>query len=311
MANYLIAILATSGIYGLLALGLNMTWGVAGIANFGLAGFFAVGAYAAALASTSLGLPIPVALLLAIIAGGVFGLLVSLSTIRLRGDYLAIVTLGFAEVVRLAASNEVWLTNGTDGISGIPGPFRGLVSPFEYNVIALTLIAILVAAALAVCNRLLNSPYGRVLRAVRDDEIVAAVAGKNATAFKLQAFVIGAALMGLGGAVYAHYQSYISPDLFRPLISIYIFLALTVGGTGNNYGAILGSVVLLALLEGSRFLMQTIPGISGVQAAAAREIFIGCVLIVVTRYAAKGLLRERNAIYEAKAARTGPADPAA
>ena len=302
MENYLIAILATSGIYGLLALGLNMTWGIAGIANFGLAGFFAVGAYAAALTSTSLGMPIPVAMVVAIVAGGVFGLLVSLSTIRLRGDYLAIVTLGFTEVVRLVASNEVWLTNGTDGISGIPGPFRGMVSPTEYNVIALTLITILVVVALVFCNRLLNSPYGRVLRAVRDDETVAAVAGKNATAFKLQAFVIGAALMGLGGAAYAHYQSYISPDIFRPLISIYIFLALTVGGSGNNYGAVLGSVVLLALLESSRFLMQMVPGISGVQSAAAREIFIGCVLILVTRYAAKGLIREKNAIYRPREA---------
>lgn len=259
MENYILGILTTSGVYALLALGLNMTWGVTGIANFGLAGFFAVGAYAAAIGSTMLGLPIWASALLAIAVGGLFGLLVSISTIRLRGDYLAIVTLGFTEVIRLFASNESWLTKGTDGISGIPGPFRSMVSPTEYNWISLGIVTVVVIVALIFCVRLVQSPYGRVLRAIRDDESVAMAAGKNATMFKLQAFVIGAALMGLGGAVYAHYLSYISPDLFRPLISIYIFLALTVGGSGNNFGAVLGSILLLVLLEGSRFVMEWVP----------------------------------------------------
>lgn len=297
MENYVLGILTTSGIYALLALGLNITWGVTGIANFGLAGFFAVGAYASAIASTMLGLPIAVSVLLAVAVGGIFGLLVSISTIRLRGDYLAIVTLGFTEVVRLFASNETWLTRGTDGISGIPGPLRGAVSPTAFNWVSLCIVAVLVLAALAFCLRLVNSPYGRVLRAIRDDETVAMVAGKNVTAFKLQAFVAGAALMGLGGAVYAHYLSYISPDLFRPLISIYIFLALTVGGAGNSFGAVVGALLLLVLLEGSRFLMAAFPALSGVQAAALREVLIGVVLIVVTRFAAQGLLREKNARY--------------
>jgi len=297
MENYILGILTTSGVYALLALGLNMTWGVTGIANFGLAGFFAVGAYAAAIGSTLLGLPIWASALLAIAVGGLFGLLVSISTIRLRGDYLAIVTLGFTEVIRLFASNEAWLTKGTDGISGIPGPFRGMVSNTEYNWISLGIVTVVVIAALIFCVRLVQSPYGRVLRAIRDDEGVAMAAGKNATLFKLQAFVIGAALMGLGGAVYAHYLSYISPDLFRPLISIYIFLALTIGGSGNNFGAVIGSILLLVLLEGSRFVMEWVPNLTGVQSAAMREAIIGVVLILMTRFAAKGLIRERNKQY--------------
>ena len=297
MENYILGILTTSGVYALLALGLNMTWGVTGIANFGLAGFFAVGAYAAAIGSTMLGLPIWASALLAIAVGGLFGLLVSISTIRLRGDYLAIVTLGFTEVIRLFASNEAWLTKGTDGISGIPGPFRGMVSNTEYNWISLGIVTVVVIAALIFCVRLVQSPYGRVLRAIRDDEGVAMAAGKNATLFKQQAFVIGAALMGLGGAVYAHYLSYISPDLFRPLISIYIFLALTIGGSGNNFGAVIGSILLLVLLEGSRFVMEWVPNLTGVQSAAMREAIIGVVLILMTRFAAKGLIRERNKQY--------------
>lgn len=294
MTNYFVAILATSGIYAILALGLNFTWGIAGIANFGLAGFFAIGAYASSIAATSWGVPIPLAVAFAIAAGGVFGAVVSLGSLRLRGDYLAIVTFAFTEVVRLVASNETWLTRGTDGISGIPGPFRGAVTPLQYNVICLGIISVLLLAAVWFCNRLLHSPYGRVLRAIRDDETVAAVAGKNTTKVKLQAFVIGAALMALGGASYAHYQSYISPDLFKPLISIYIFLALMIGGVGNNYGAVAGPLLLLFILEGSRFIIQAIPGITVVQAASFREILIGVVLIAVTRFAPQGLLKERK-----------------
>ncbi|TGV11464.1 branched-chain amino acid ABC transporter permease [Mesorhizobium sp. M8A.F.Ca.ET.173.01.1.1] len=297
MSNYIVALLATSGIYAILALGLNITWGITGIANFGVAGFFAVGAYASSIVSVMWGVPIPLAVLFAIFMGSVFGAIVSLTSVRLRGDYLAIVTYAFTEVVRLVASNETWLTRGTDGISGIPGPFRAYVTPAEYNLISLTVIATLVFLSLVICNRLLYSPYGRVLMAIRDDETVAGVAGKNTGAFKLQAFVIGAALMALGGAVYAHYQSYISPDLIRSHISIYVFLALTMGGLGNNYGAILGSVVLIFLLEGSRFVMQVVPGIGAVQAASFREILTGIALILITRFASQGILKERRPIY--------------
>jgi branched-chain amino acid transport system permease protein len=296
MTNYLVAILATSGIYAILALGLNFTWGIAGIANFGLAGFFAIGAYASSIMSVRWGIPIPIAVLFAILVGGLFGAVVSLGSLKLRGDYLAIVTFAFTDVVRLVASNETWLTRGTDGISGIPGPFRGTVTPAEYNLISLGIISLLVLAALVICNRLLHSPYGRVLRAIRDDETVASVAGKDTTRIKLQAFVIGAALMALGGASYAHYQSYISPDLFKPLISIYIFLALMIGGVGNNFGAVVGPFLLLFILEGSRFLIQAVPDIGAVQAASFREILIGIVLIVVTRFAPQGLLKERKTV---------------
>ena len=125
MASYAVFILAVGGVYALLSLSLNLVWGGVGMVNLGLAGFFAVGAYAAAMASKWGGIPIPLAVLLALGCGALAGLAITISTLRLRDDYLAIVTLGFAEVVRLVASNEIWLTNGTDGISGIPRPFPG------------------------------------------------------------------------------------------------------------------------------------------------------------------------------------------
>jgi branched-chain amino acid transport system permease protein len=293
VTNYVIALLVTAEIYAILALGLNVTWGMAGIANLGLAGFMAVGAYTTALATKILGLPIGLGMLLAIATSAIFGMLVSISTVRLRGDYLAIVTLGFAEIVRLVASNETWLTNGTDGIAGIAGPWRGQLTPLQFNWVYLAITTVLLISALLFCQRLARAPYGRVLRAIRDDEVLVSVAGKHTLRFKLQAVAIGAGLMGFGGAVYAHYISYISPDVFRSLISLYVFLALTVGGTGNNFGAVLGSMILIALLEASRFVLALLPTTNAVQLAASREILIGIALLVVLRLAPEGLLPER------------------
>lgn len=294
MINYIIALLVTSGIYGVLALGLNVTWGMAGVANLGLAGFMAVGAYSTALATKALGLPIAGGMCLAIVASALLGILVSLGTLRLRGDYLAIVTLGFAEIVRLIASNETWLTNGTDGIAGIAGPWRTELTPLQFNWVYLALVAALLSLLLLGCQLLARAPYGRVLRAIRDDEVLVSVAGKNTFRFKLQAVAIGAGIMGLGGAMYAHYISYISPDVFRSLISLHIFLALTLGGTGNNFGAVFGALILITLLESSRFAIAVMPDSNAVQLAAIREMLIGMGLLLVLRFAPGGVLPETS-----------------
>jgi branched-chain amino acid transport system permease protein len=202
------------------------------------------------------------------------------------------VTLGFAELVRLVASNEIWLTRGTDGISGIPGPLRGELSPEDFNLLYFGLVALGAGAVLVLTQRIAFSPFGRVLRSIRDDDGVAAVAGKPVARFKIAAFALGSAILGLAGAFYAHYTSYIAPDTFRPLITIYIFLALTAGGTGNNLGALIGAVIVMAILEGTRFLAAEIPGVSGVQAAALREFTIGAALIVIMRVRPRGLTPE-------------------
>ena len=293
MTSYLISIVATAGIYALLALGLNVIWGMTGMINLGLAGFFAVGAYGSALVTKAAGLPIAVGVLVGFGVAALAGALLTLITLRLRGDYLAIVTLGFAEVVRLVASNEIWLTNGTDGISGIPGPWRGELTPIEFNMVFCLIALGVVFAALVATHRLRNSPFGRVLRAIRDDDVVARVAGKSVNLFKIQAFAVGGGLMGVAGALYGHYTSYIAPDLFRPLITIYIFLALTAGGTGNNLGAVAGAFILLAIMESTRFLADLAPDLGGAQVAALREIVIALVLILVLRFRPAGLLPER------------------
>ncbi len=293
MDNYVVAMLTFAGFYALLALGLNVIWGMAGMINLGLVGFYAFGAYVSALLTKKAGWPMLAGLVAAALLTAGVGAVMALVTARLRGDYLAIATLGFSEVVRITASNEIWLTNGTDGISGIPGPWRVQVSPATFNQIYLALVALAVAAALVVLERVRHSPYGRVLRAIRDDDQVAAVAGKPVRAFKVEAFALSAAIMGLAGGLYGHYTSYIAPEAFAPLISIYVVLALTAGGTGNNWGAVLGAVLVIFFMESTRFVIAVLPGLDAAQAAALREFLIGASLIVVLRARPAGLVPER------------------
>jgi branched-chain amino acid transport system permease protein len=142
-------------------------------------------------------------------------------------------------------------------------------------------------------ERLRAAPFGRVLRAIRDDEQVVAVAGKHVTMFKVEAFAIGAGALGLAGALYAHYTSFIAPDIFVPLLTLYVKLALLTGGVGNNRGAVLGAFAIVFLLESTRFVIPLVPFISAVQGAALRELLIAALLIVMLRYRPAGLVPER------------------
>jgi branched-chain amino acid transport system permease protein len=300
MENYLLALLVFAGLYSLMALGLNLIWGLAGMINLGLAGFYLVGAYAAALLTVRLHWPLPATWLAAAIVCAFLGAAVAGITARLRGDYLAIVTLGFAEVLRLIASNETWLTNGSDGISAIPGPGRGVFSPTGFNLAVAAIVWTVVFVAAWCLARLSNAPFGRILRAVREDETVAQVAGKRTLRFKVQAFAIGSGVIGLAGALYAQFNAYVAPEAFQPLITIYVVLALTLGGTGNMAGALLGSVVVVALMEGSRFAAAALPVLSPVQVAAVREGAIGLALILVLHLRPQGLLPERLRIHTSR-----------
>ncbi len=293
MDNYVIAMVTFAGFYALMALGLNLVWGMTGMINLGLVGFFATGAYVSALTTKRLGWPMALGLVAAVVLAAGAGVVMAMITARLRGDYLAIITLGFSEVVRITASNEIWLTNGTDGISGIFGPGRGTLTPAAFNVLYLAIVSVFVAAAFLLLQRVRHSPYGRVLRAIRDDDQVAAVAGKRVIAFKVQAFAVSSGILGLAGALYGHYTSFIAPETFVPLLTIYVVLALTAGGTGNNVGAVVGALIIVLFLEGTRFMTGWIPALKPVQIAAVREFMIGASLIIILRVRPGGLLPER------------------
>ncbi len=292
MLAYLLSTLISGGIYAVLALSLNLAWGGAGMVNLGLAGFFAVGAYASALI-TGAGAPFIAGLAAAVVAGVVAGIIVTFATLRLRDDYLAIVTLGFGEVIRLIALNERWLTNGADGLSGIDAPLKDRLGIAGFTVFYLVLTTVLAVLLLWGLRRLNRSPYGRALRAVREDPELARFAGKNVVRFKFEAFTLSGAIAGLAGALYAHFQSYISPDLFAPLLTLNIFLAVTAGGVGNPLGALLGGYAVMAFLEGARFAVTALPWLGPVQLASMQGMLIGVALLLILRLRPGGVLPER------------------
>jgi branched-chain amino acid transport system permease protein len=297
MISYLIFAGTIAGFYALLSLGLITAWGQGGMVNLGLVGFVGLGAYTSALLSGA-GVPIWLDWIAAAALSGAVGVALCFVVRNLRGDYLAIVTLGFAEILRLAETNEKWLTKGSDGISGIVAPLKShLGDSFPYFYLLLTWA--LVGVVALVLNLLLRSPFGRALRAVRDDEQIAAVAGKSVLRLKLQAFGIGAALSGLAGALYAHFTSFIAPDVFMVQLTIYIFLAATVGGYTRLSGAVIGSIALVALLEATRFAAAVIPGLDAVQVASLREFAIAVCLIIVMQLrpeGAFGITNERSGV---------------
>jgi branched-chain amino acid transport system permease protein len=301
MLSYLAALATFAAIYTLLALGLNLMWGMTGMVNLGILGYYAIGGYVSALVTLRLGLPVPVGMLLGTLAAAVLGAATCVGIVRLRDDYLAIVTLGFAEVMRLFAENEIWLTNGTDGIGRIARPDLG-VSGLSFNLAYLGLCLLIVAVVFAGMERLRTSPHGRVLRAIREDPMVAATAGKHVFGFQVKALAAGGGIMGLAGALYAHYLTYISPEVFQPQVLIYVFLSLILGGRGNNWGALIGSFIVVFVVEGTRFLAGMLPMLSAVQIGALRALIIGVGFIAVLQMRPRGLFPERPPRYRDPAA---------
>ena len=290
MIAYLTAIAILVGIRALLTLGLNVQWGLTGLVNLGVVAFFAVGAYTSALLAVG-GAPLALAWPAGIALAAAGGAAMATIALRLREDYLAIVTLGFAEVLRLFLLNEAWLTRGANGVTAIPRPFHARFAA-HYDLFYLLLVLATVALAYAALERLRRSPFGRVLRAIREDETVAAVSGKPVFRFKVQAFALGAGVAGAAGILFAHYLAYVEPNMFLPQESLLVWLALILGGSGNNRGALVGSAVLLGLLEGSRFAKDVIPFLTGVRLAAVQQILVGVVLVVLMIRRPEGVLPE-------------------
>lgn len=287
MAAYLIAIASIASIYMLLALGLTLQFGFTGLINFGHVGFFCIGAYAAAILSLHGASPL-VGFLAAAVLAALAAWPIGLVSLRLRDDYFAIVTLGFGEVVRLVATSEQWLTHGVQGIPGVPALFAG-AGAAQPAVLLAVLAAVNVAAALAM-RRIVRSPFGRIIGAIRDNEDAVKALGKNPAGFKIQVLMLGSALAGIAGAFYAHYIGYIAPDQFIPLVTFQVWMAVIMGGAGRVSGAVVGTLLLMLFLEGSRFLRDALPFISDVQMASLRLGAVGLALVLFTLYRPQGLL---------------------
>lgn len=291
---------------GILALALNFQWGLGGMVNFGLAGFYALGAYSCALLMLKGGFNTFFGALGAMaIVGAVCGL-VAFVTLRVtEEDYFAIVTLGVGEMLRLIALNEDWLTKGALGLTGIPRPLGATIPPTYYPYFMLTLSVVLVIACLWFLRRLSRSPFGRVVRAVREDDVVAATLGKNVLWARVRIFAIGGALIGLAGSLHAFYYQYIDPTQFSTIVIAYAFMAVIAGGRGAHLGTVLGAAVVMLLLEGSRFAKELVR-LEADQLAAIRIIIIGVGLILLLIYRPHGFLREYRLQATLKEARPEP-----
>ncbi|WP_291296052.1 branched-chain amino acid ABC transporter permease [Elioraea sp.] len=290
MEAYLAAIAAIALIYVLLSLGLTLHYGLTGLINFGHVGFFCIGAYAAAILSTTGGMPIVVGFVAAAVLAGLAAWPIGLVSLRLRDDYFAIVTLGFSETVRLVVTSERWLTNGVQGIPGIPRLFEGLGVGMPSALAILGVLLAVNAAAVWLFFRLVKSPFGRMIEAIRDNEEAVRALGKDPARFKIRVLMLGAALAGIAGAFYAHYIGYIVPDQFIPLVTFYVWMAIIMGGVGRISGAIVGSLLLMLFLEGSRFLRDVVPFISAVDMASVRIGAVGLALVLFTLYRPQGLM---------------------
>ena len=293
MVAYLVAVAIIALIYMLLTIGLNLQYGYTGLINFGVVAFFAIGAYTSALLTLN-GWPLIPAFVVAMIVAGLVAYPLGLLSLRLSDDYLAVVTLGFSEVVRLVIQQERWLTNGVQGLPGIPRMFQSL-GVGEYAELA-TLAALVFCnlVAIGVMLHLVRSPYGRLIQAIRDDEVAVEAIGKDPRRLKIQVFMLGSGLAGLAGAFYAHFITYLSPDQFLPLVTFYVWIAMIIGGTGRTTGAVAGSVILMVFLEGSRFARDWIPGVSEVQMASVRLALVGLALILFTIYRPQGIMGSRQ-----------------
>jgi branched-chain amino acid transport system permease protein len=289
MLSYAAAVLIIAGIYSLLTLGLTLHYGFTGLINFGHVGFFAIGAYTSALLTLN-GMPIALGMVAAILLAAASAYPLGLLTLRLREDYLAIVTLGFSEVVRIVLVSEQWLTKGVQGLPGIPRPFVALGVGGGAELAYLGLVVLANVAAVLVIRRVVDSPFGRLIQAVRDDEAAVRALGKHPPALKIKVLMIGAGLAGLAGALYAHYITYLVPDQFLPLVTFYVWMAMILGGVGKISGALVGTAILMIILEGSRFVRDLVPGVLEVEMASIRLALVGLGLILFVLYRPQGVM---------------------
>lgn len=245
---YLLRTIIIVGIYIILALSLNLIIGFAGQLSMGHAAFYAIGAYTTALLTVSLGLNFWIAFIMSFIVAGLFGFLLGVPILRLKGDYLAIATIGFGEIVRLVLINGGDITRGPAGIPGIPSPSI-LGFTINDNIAWYYFIYIMVILTVIFSYNLLYSRLGRGLIAIRDDEIAAEAMGVKPSYLKILVFTFGAALAGIAGSMFASYIHYVNPDSFTYLESVTILMMVVLGGIGSIPGVVVGAVVLAILPE--------------------------------------------------------------
>jgi branched-chain amino acid transport system permease protein len=289
----IVHLLVIMTIYGILAISLNLVVGATGLFNLGHAAFYGIGAYASALLMMA-GVPWPIAAVGAMVVAGFVAFIIGIPTLRLVGDYLAVVTMGLGEITRAIFKNWISLTRGPMGLPGIPHASLFGVLEFDTAEKFLGLGVVCLVLVYLVAQRLLYSPFGRVLKGIREDETAVQALGKNVYRFKMAILIIGSAMSGLAGSLFAHYITFIDPSSFVMWLTFFIFLIIVLGGLGNNLGAVAVTVIFVGLREGLRFV-----GLPGwLNPAALQQLIFGVLLIVATIFVPRGLIPERKVVYK-------------
>lgn len=282
--EYIFHILILVCIYSVLAASLDLLAGHAGLISFSQAGFYGIGAYASAVTVVHFELPFLVGVLTGMVIAIVASLLVSLPSLRLHGDYFVIATFGLQIILHSLFVNWTGLTGGSLGLAGIPPPsvFGWTIQTSVHFVVLFATFGIM---SFLVIFLLAQSPFGRVLHAIREDELLVQSLGKNSLLFKINACAVSAALASIAGSLYAHYAGYIDPSSFSATESILVISMVIIGGAGNPVGSLLGAILLIAIPELLRFV-----GLPATLAANLRQISYGVLIVVVLAVRPRGLV---------------------
>ncbi len=289
MLLYGLDFLVFVGIFGIVALSLNLEFGFAGLANFGKVAFFLVGAYTYAVLS-QIGVPFYLCLITAAVIAAAFGFVISLPALRLRADYLAISVLAFGEILRLLIKAEHGIAGGVWGITVSPAISLAGVSYRVDLLVNIGLVYFCLLICFIVAQLLANSPYGRVMRAIREDEVAAEALGKDRAKYKAQIFMIGSAMAGLAGGLYAQYLQFIDPYMFMPMITFTVWMMVILGGPANNWGALLGAGLVEFFDRGANLAKDYL--VLPVDPSNLQYILFGALIILVLFYRPQGLLKE-------------------
>ncbi len=298
--------------YAIAAVGLAVHFGYGGLLNFGMAGFMALGAYGYAISILSFGLPWWVGIIVGMLAATLFALILGIPTLRLRADYLAIVTIAAAEIVRLLFTTQVFddFTNSADGLGGYHAGFRGAnpipegtygFGPWQYteNQWWVRIFGILVLALVVlIVFLLMRSPWGRVLKGIREDEDAVRALGKNVFAFKMQSLVLGGVFGALGGVVFA-LPSAVVPAVYVTSLTFFLWTILLLGGAATIFGPVVGSVifwVIMAFLDNvlPQLAADDILPITNIQAAVVRYVFVGVALLLIVIFRPQGIFGNKK-----------------
>ncbi len=309
VVSYLVFFATIASILAIAALGLNLQWGNTGLFNGGVAAFFGAGAYGTIILGGTpqagqmggFELFYPLALIGGVMIAGALAWIVGVMTLKLRHDYLAIATFGVAVAFENVARNSQWLMGGAQGVRGFQRPLEQTIGdPLTFNALFLAFVVCMLLGIYAALERLIRSPYGRLLRAIREDELAARSLGKNPSRIRLTAFVLGSMVMGAAGGLYATFYAFISPQDVLPILTFQIWAMLIVGGAGNNRGAILGAFMIWGAWAASGWaLARYAPVEAQLYTGSVQFVLIGLVIVAMLLWRPQGLLPERLIVSQA------------